>query len=88
MKKAAFTKTGMFIVMCLTTCITQALNSFQSLCSLQEIQLTETVDVINPDHESVLSFATCTRKDTALYRITVTNQFGSDHADIELVVLG
>ena len=54
----------------------------------QEIEPSDNVDIITPDHESTLAYATCKRKDTALYRITVTNQFGSDHADIEVVVLG
>jgi len=44
--------------------------------------------VASAEYTSTIICRTAERKDTAKYTITVTNEHGSDSADIDLVVLG
>jgi len=44
--------------------------------------------VANAEYVSTIVCRSAERKDTSKYTITVTNEHGSDSADIELVVLG
>lgn len=44
--------------------------------------------VANAEYVSNIICRESARKDTAVYTITVTNDHGSDSAEIELVVLG
>jgi len=44
--------------------------------------------VANAEYMSTIVGRSTERKDTAMYTITVTNEHGSDSAEIELVVLG
>jgi len=44
--------------------------------------------VANAEYMSTIICRTCERKDTAKYTITVSNEHGSDSAEIDLVVLG
>ena len=42
----------------------------------------------NPEYSASLRYVEAFRKDTAVYIITATNEYGSDSAEIEVVVLG
>jgi len=44
--------------------------------------------VANAEYISTIICRETQRKDTAIYTITVSNDHGSDSADIELIVLG
>ena len=56
--------------------------------TLQEVTPDGDVAWTNPDYSSVYTAKNSKRKDTAVYKITVTNEFGSDSAEMEVVVLG
>ena len=57
-------------------------------CRSQEIVPGDDVVITNPTYQSILKFEVAKRRDTAIYTITVTNEFGSDTADLEVVVMG
>ena len=41
-----------------------------------------------PPYKSTISYKSTVRKDNNLYKLTVTNENGSDTAEVEVVVLG
>lgn len=46
------------------------------------------IDVNTEQHHSVFKYKDSVRKDTGVYKITITNEHGSDSAEIDVVVLG
>jgi hypothetical protein len=46
------------------------------------------VVITSPDYKSSVSVKESSRKDTGKLKFTVSNEYGSDSCDIEVVVLG
>ena len=55
---------------------------------LQELKTEGRLKITDVDYLSTVACQKADRKDTALYVITVTNEYGKDSAEIEVVVLG
>ena len=54
----------------------------------QTLKNDENIKITNVTYTSTLVCKKALRKDTTKYTITVTNEHGSDTADIQVVVLG
>ncbi len=54
----------------------------------QPIEPDKKIKIVQQEYQATLTYKEATRKDTDLYCITVSNRYGEDSADIEVVVLG
>ena len=56
--------------------------------NFQSIEPGDKATVVNQEYHCTLTYKDAVRKDSGIYTITVTNEHGSDTADIDVVVLG
>ncbi len=57
-------------------------------CCEQVLTNADNIKIANPEYSSTIVYRRVERTDTGAYKITVTNDYGSDTADINVIVIG
>ncbi|KAK2158172.1 hypothetical protein LSH36_175g03003 [Paralvinella palmiformis] len=52
------------------------------------LEPSDQITLTNPEHRATMTYKNVQRKDTGIYVITVKNEFGTDSAEIDVIVLG
>lgn len=55
---------------------------------MQELESKDTIKITSQDYSSLIVYRNLDRKNTGKYMIKVKNEYGSDSAEIDVVVLG
>lgn len=69
--------------LCLDVCLDES-----CFCCEQVLANADNIKIANPDYSSTIVYRRAERADTGAYKITVTNEYGSDTADINVIVIG